>query len=65
MRELDVLLEGWLERRWPQASAQSRAAFAEFLELPDPQLVAWLLQGETPADPAFAALVHDILCSRD
>jgi succinate dehydrogenase flavin-adding protein (antitoxin of CptAB toxin-antitoxin module) len=42
-----------------------RADFAALLELPDPQLAAWLLQGERPPDGGIAALVDDILRSRD
>jgi len=65
MRELDVLLGRWLEHRWPEAGEGMRADFAALLELPDPQLAAWLLQGERPPDGGIAALVDDILRGRD
>jgi antitoxin CptB len=64
MKELDVLLERWLEQRWPEAGASLQLAFTALLEQPDPELAAWLLQGERPADPGCAALVDDILRSR-
>ena len=56
MRELDLLLLRYLRERWPQAGDDERAGFEAFLELPDPQIAAWLLGHETP-DPSFAALV--------
>ncbi|HXV40381.1 MAG TPA: succinate dehydrogenase assembly factor 2 [Steroidobacteraceae bacterium] len=65
MKELDVLLVRWLERCWPAADPQARAAFTGLLELPDPQLADWLLQGARPGDAALAALVDDILQPRD
>lgn len=61
MRELDVLLVRWLDRRWHSAGPEARAAFTRLLELPDPQLADWLLQGARPADATLAELVDDIL----
>jgi antitoxin CptB len=56
MKELDLVLERWLERYYPQASAAERAAFAEFLELPDPELARYLLGGVRPDRPALVAI---------
>ena len=59
MRELDVLLERYLRERWPVASAPLRQAFAAVLELPDPDLAAYLLGRQAP--PAeLAAVLADI-----
>ncbi len=60
MKELDLMLQAWLERRYPGASAGERALFAQFLELPDPQIAAYLLGGQAPPDPALAALVAQL-----
>lgn len=38
MKELDVMLGRYLERRWPEADEAEREAFAELLELQDPVL---------------------------
>ena len=64
VKELDLILSGWLERRYGLASDDERAQFARFLDLPDPELAAYLLRDERPADPAFAALVAQLAAAR-
>ncbi|MBX3704052.1 MAG: succinate dehydrogenase assembly factor 2 [Steroidobacteraceae bacterium] len=61
MKELDVLLGRWLDRRWHRAAEPLRDDFARLLEQPDPELAAWLLHGARPADAALASVVDDIL----
>jgi antitoxin CptB len=60
MKELDLLLQSWLERRYPLASPAERTLFAQFLELPDPEIAGYLLRDEQPNDPAMAALVAQL-----
>jgi antitoxin CptB len=60
MKELDLMLAGWLERRYASASSDERAAFAELLELPDPEIAGYLLGQVSPRDPAMAALVAQL-----
>lgn len=60
MKELDVLLAGWLQRRYPQAASRQRVLFEQLLELPDPVLAGYLLGHAEPAEPDLAALVADI-----
>ena len=60
MRELDLILQGWLERCYAHATTVERTLFAQFLELPDPQMAGFLLGSETPRDPALAALVAQL-----
>jgi antitoxin CptB len=57
MRELDVLLERYLERRYPSAPASEQRAFESLLELQDPQLFAYVTGREQPADPELADVV--------
>ena len=64
MKELDLILQGWLEHRYPLASTVERTVFAQILELPDPQLAGYLLGHETPTDPALAALVAQLASGR-
>jgi antitoxin CptB len=61
MKELDFLLERWLDLRYPGADARRRDAFQRLLEAQDPELVAWLFERQRPADPAVAALVDELL----
>lgn len=62
MRELDVLLLRYLERRLPQAGPDERDAFASLLDLPDPELFGYLA-GRRPraaADPMIEHVVARI-----
>lgn len=60
MKELDVLLLGYLEQHHPNASAAEQQAFADLLELPDPQLWTYLSGRERPDDALLAALIERI-----
>ena len=62
MKELDLILQAWLEGRYAAASADERSLVAQFLELPDPQMAAYLLGRDKPPDPALAALVTQLAC---
>ena len=57
MRELDVVLQGYLENCYSHAPAAERQAFEALLELQDPQLFAYLLGSDAPDDPE---LIHVI-----
>ena len=60
MKELDVLLERFARRELPQASAGQRQTLARFLELPDPEMVDYLLGQAIPEDHELASLVTQI-----
>ncbi len=60
MRELDVLLSGFLERVYPHVDDAQKQAFRELLALPDPELIAYLLGDATPQDPAIADIVEKV-----
>ena len=60
MKELDVLLERWLARDLPQADATARRAYESLLELQDPELVRYLLNGEPHPDPEVARVIARI-----
>ena len=59
MKELDLLLTGYLDVRWPEAPGPERAAFEAFLELPDPD-IAGLLLGHAEPPPQFRDLLPRI-----
>lgn len=60
MKELDVLLEGYLERYYDAAPQQEQRIFAELLEWEDPQLFGYLTGRQTPADEALAHVIGKI-----
>lgn len=61
MKELDLLLVRYLRGRYALATADERAAFAEFLELPDPDIARYLIAGDVPDDSRHAALCRALL----
>jgi antitoxin CptB len=60
MKELDLLLLRYLRGRHGLAASDERAAFVEILELPDPDLVRYLIAGDVPKDPRHAALCRAV-----
>jgi len=60
MRELDVLLKGFLEQRYEQLDALERDSFARLLDYPDAVLLEWLMGRMVPADKDVASIVQDI-----
>jgi antitoxin CptB len=63
MREMDMLLERWLDRRYAAASTEQRAAFVRLLSIEDDQLWDHLMGKSRPNDDACAALVVEITSS--
>ena len=63
MKELDLLLLRYLRGRYQAAERRERDAFAEFLELPDPDLARYLIAGHAPENPAQAEICRHILQS--
>jgi len=61
MKELDFLLLRYLRERHRDAASDERAAFVEFLELPDPDIARYLLAGDVPTDSRHAALCRVLL----
>ncbi|NJN46176.1 MAG: succinate dehydrogenase assembly factor 2 [Candidatus Competibacteraceae bacterium] len=60
MKELDIVMLAYLERHYETASVDDQRIFEELLDLQDPQLYAYLLGRETPADAAVADVVNQL-----
>ena len=60
MRELDLLLQGFLRQRRDGLDAVSQARFETLLNYPDAVLLEWLLGRQIPSDREVAELVRDI-----
>ena len=59
-RELDELLTGYLQRRYPGAPPAEQAAFAALLEASDEDINDWCLGRRAPPDGESAALIRSI-----
>jgi antitoxin CptB len=59
-RELDQLLSWWLTERYEKSDSALRAAFANMLDAPDPELWEWLSGAAKPADDGFARIADEI-----
>ena len=58
MKELDVVMSGYLERYYESASSDDQASFKVLLEMPDPDLYD-LLRGRSEAtDPKLQRLTE-------
>lgn len=60
MRELDLLLQDFLERRYAALDETGRGAFVGLLECPDALLFDYLMGGLAPSDPVLADVVRRI-----
>jgi antitoxin CptB len=60
MRELDILLQAYLEQGYTPATEAHKCAFRKLLALADPELASYLLGGQLPGDATLASVVSDI-----
>ena len=60
MRELDQLLERYLDHRWAEASEGERGAFLRLLDCEDDRLWRWVLGHERADDAELQSLVEQL-----
>ena len=60
MRELDQLLERYLDQRWAAASEAERGTFLRLLDCEDDRLWRWVLGHEHASDVELNALVEQL-----
>ena len=58
MKELDVLMERFLQRGYAQLDDAERESFERLLDARDPDLYGWLTGRDLPADRALVSLVE-------
>lgn len=63
LRELDLLLQQFLDAQAGQLDAPTTAAVLRLLEYPDAVLLEWLLGRQIPSDTEVASLVQRIRSS--
>ena len=60
MKELDQLLERWLDQKWAASSDAQRGVFLRLLDSEDDRLWRWFLGHENAPDAELDALVQRI-----
>ena len=60
MRELDALLGRFVDEDYASLAADDKQRFSRLLELPDPDLHAYLVGRDEPSDPALGKLLDRI-----
>lgn len=58
IREMDVLLQRFLETDYESLGRAERAAFERMLDEPDPDLFAWITGRSVPDNPQYASLIR-------
>ena len=61
MRELDALLERWLDTRWPDATPTDRNRFERLLDCEDDRLWDWFTGRSRPVDRELKAILDQVL----
>jgi antitoxin CptB len=63
MRELDAVLESFVKSSFAELGAEDNARFERILELPDPELFAYVTGRSAPADQDISRLIERIRSS--
>jgi antitoxin CptB len=58
MKELDVVMTGYLDNYYTQASLSDQQSFKDLLDMPDPDLFSLLVGRDKASDENVAALVQ-------
>ena len=59
-KELDILLQGYLEKHYIQANSEDQQIFIELLKFQDSQLILFLLGDQLPESEGLSRLVKKI-----
>ncbi|HET6629347.1 MAG TPA: succinate dehydrogenase assembly factor 2 [Woeseiaceae bacterium] len=57
---MDELLVGWFDRHYANAAESEKSAFRRLLELPDAELIGYLLGGYAAADRELERVISRI-----
>jgi antitoxin CptB len=61
MKELDLLMERYLDHSFDRASQQDQQAFRAILQMPDPELYDLIVGRSSSSDPDIARVIHIML----
>lgn len=57
VKEMDLLLERFLERCYPELNEHEQRAFEAFLEETDPDILAWIMGRAEPDSPVYRKFI--------
>lgn len=57
IREMDLLLQGFIKKHYDQLTPEQQSAFAQLLEQTDMDIMDWIMQRCEPPDPAFKPII--------
>jgi antitoxin CptB len=60
MKELDVLMQGYLNQMYRDAPREEQQAFQALVDMPDPELYHYFIGKENIDNPQLAALIEKI-----
>ncbi len=60
MLELELLLQRFLDSGYDELTAAQQTHFMKLLELPDQQLLDYLMERQTPEEPEFVEFITKI-----
>lgn len=64
IREMDILLESFMEKYYPDLSDEDKRIFESFLDETDPDILNWIMGRTEPENQAYKPLL-EILQSPD
>jgi len=59
-KEMDVLLQKYLEQEYDELSAEQQALFEQFLEEQDPDIYAWITGANSPGNNSYLPLIQQL-----
>jgi antitoxin CptB len=60
IKEMDLLLEAYVKRFYPELDAEEQRRFELFLEETDPDILSWITGGAEPDNPAYRRFVRQL-----
>jgi len=60
IREMDLLLQQFVERYYPDLEPEAQQQFEAFLEETDMDILAWIMDRAEPGNPAYRTFIRQL-----
>jgi len=60
IKEMDLLLERFVERYYPELNGNEQRRFEAFLEETDPDILAWIMGRTKPDNPDYRKFIRQL-----